>query len=296
MPETLVNKIDNKNIYASRAVADEDGTNIKTNYALKSEIPYVPASTSADENKVLTVASDGTPGWAASQGLFIAQYDTSTLAEVAAAVAENKIVYCRNGDRMAFLAYYTTSGYGVYEFQYYRSNADSSGTDSVFVYRLNRSGWRTTERQVKAADTVPTVSSNDDGKVLKATFSGGVGSYSWQSETGSVTYTTLSSAPTGSAINDIFSGLYNSLLGNRAFALRILENGTDSILWPTSMSANSSTTGTAVFSGSVQKTVDNVIYTEIRTLAINSAANPTDSTCTLKASALLNTVNWTPWA
>ena len=42
MPETLVNQIDNKNIYASRAVADQDGTNIKTSYALKSEIPTVP--------------------------------------------------------------------------------------------------------------------------------------------------------------------------------------------------------------------------------------------------------------
>lgn len=61
MSETLVNQIDNKNIYASRAVADEDGTNIKTSYALKSEIPTVPTMKSlvAGTNVSITETANG---------------------------------------------------------------------------------------------------------------------------------------------------------------------------------------------------------------------------------------------
>jgi hypothetical protein len=61
MPETLVNQIDNKNIYASRAVADEDGTNIKTSYALKSEIPTVPTMKNlvAGTNVSITETANG---------------------------------------------------------------------------------------------------------------------------------------------------------------------------------------------------------------------------------------------
>jgi hypothetical protein len=303
MSETLVNQIDNKNIYASRAVADEDGTNIKTNYALKSEIPYVPASTSADENKVLTVASDGTPGWAASQGLFIAQYGSTSYADIDVAVRANKIVYCYVNGRFAFLAYTNTTGGADrnYEFQYYRSA--SRGKDSIFIYKVRPAGspygpeWETTERQVKAADTVPTVSSNDDGKVLKATYSGGVGSYSWQAVAGSVTYTTLTAAPTGSAINDIFEGLLNSVSNGRGFAIGIMEGTTKTTwLWPTSVTNSSATTGTAVFSGSVQKTEDGVLYTEIKTLTITAESTPSSSTFVLKSAAALPNVEWDPWS
>lgn len=61
MSETLVSQIDNKNIYASRAVADEDGTNIKTSYALKSEIPTVPTMKNlvAGTNVSITETANG---------------------------------------------------------------------------------------------------------------------------------------------------------------------------------------------------------------------------------------------
>lgn len=36
---------------------------------------------------------------------------------------------------------------------------------------------------------VPAVTSSDDGKVLKATYSGGSGSYAWGAESGGTTYT-----------------------------------------------------------------------------------------------------------
>ena len=98
MPTTFANTINGNPIYAARAVADKDGNQIDTTYAKLADIPpgvtvdqtydssstnaqsgtavagalatvnQVPASTSADEDKVLTVDSNGDPVWAASQG------------------------------------------------------------------------------------------------------------------------------------------------------------------------------------------------------------------------------------
>lgn len=87
MPETLVNQIDNKNIYASRAVADEDGTNIKTSYALKSEIPTVPPLKDlvAGTNVSITETANGIE---VSAGAVDQTYDgTSTNAQSGVAVA-----------------------------------------------------------------------------------------------------------------------------------------------------------------------------------------------------------------
>jgi hypothetical protein len=222
MPTTFANTIDGNDIYAKRAECDAAGNDLSTTYATKSEIPgssqLVPSATVSDANKVLTVDSNGTPGWAASQGLFVAIYGTSTYAEVHAAVEAGKIVYCSvsggagggaGAGHMAFLAY-RNPGWN-YEFQYYRSNGDSSGNDSVFVYKLNSTNtWETTERTVKAGNIsypvttvnvngssamtgtvanitvqeVPAVTSSDNNKVLKASYSGGVASYSWQNESG----------------------------------------------------------------------------------------------------------------
>lgn len=116
-------------------------------------VNQVPASTSADADKVLTVDSLGVPGWAVippqPTGLFQATYGTSTYNEVRGAVLANKIVYCYVNGRMAFLAYIASNNY---EFQYYRSNSSSYGTDSVFIYKVSRSGWETTERTVKAGN------------------------------------------------------------------------------------------------------------------------------------------------
>ena len=215
MPTSFANQIDNLDIYAKRAECDAAGNTLSTTYATKAELPgssqLVPSATSADEDKVLTVDSLGVPGWAIvpsqSTGLFQATYGTSTYNEVSAAVTAKKIVYCAVSGRMAFLAYV---GSNNYEFQYYRSNGSSSGTDSVFVYKVTSEGWTTTERPVKAGNisypvtqvnvngssamtgtvanitvqSVPAVTSSDNNKVLKASYSGGTGSYSWQTESG----------------------------------------------------------------------------------------------------------------
>lgn len=82
-------------------------------------------------------------------GLFVAQYGTTTYAQIQDAVAKNKIVYCYVNGRYAFLAYAGTTNY---EFQYYRSNSSHSlsNFDSIFVYKIESNGtWTTTERQTE---------------------------------------------------------------------------------------------------------------------------------------------------
>lgn len=87
----------------------------------------------------------------ANAGLYEATYDVSTYAEVKAAFDLHKIVYCKVGNRQAFLAYTNTTSIltsnRVFEFQYYRSNSTADAGDSVFVYRLAYDNtWTTTER------------------------------------------------------------------------------------------------------------------------------------------------------
>lgn len=128
-------------------------TDLSNQPTIPSGAQLVPAATAADADKVLTVNSLGVPGWAVipeqPTGLFQATYGTSTYNEVRDAVTANKIVYCYVNGRMAFLAYVSPN---FYEFQYYRSNSSSLGTDSVFVYQVSSSGWETEERAVKAGN------------------------------------------------------------------------------------------------------------------------------------------------
>lgn len=84
----------------------------------------------------------------AAKGLFQAEYGVTSFSDVAAAINAKQVVYCKlSSGRMAFLAFYIINGSNSdwIEFQYYRSNSSGTG-DSVFVYRLERSGWTTTER------------------------------------------------------------------------------------------------------------------------------------------------------
>lgn len=153
----ILNKPD-LSVYAETAdLATVATTGSYTDLSNKPTIPsgtqLVPAATAADADKVLTVDSQGVPGWAVipqqPTGLFQATYGTSTYNEVRDAVAANKIVYCYVNGRMAFLAYVSPN---FYEFQYYRSNSSSLGTDSVFVYQVKSTGWETEERTVKAGN------------------------------------------------------------------------------------------------------------------------------------------------
>lgn len=122
-----------------------------TNRAQWESINELPASTSADATKVLTVDSNGDAVWMSpSYGLFEAVYGTTSYSDIVDAINAHKIVYCRiaatGASRMAFLAYIGTSNV---EFQYYRSLSSHSAanqTDEVYVYKVSASGWTTETR------------------------------------------------------------------------------------------------------------------------------------------------------
>ena len=231
---------------------DGTSTNAQSGVAVASalsELSFdeVPPVTSSDGGKVLKATygeGTGSYAWDDAPGLFEAVYGTTTYSEIAAAVAANKIVYCKvlteytpaPQYRMAHLAYIMPN---VYEFQYYRSNSKKNANnqgDEIIVYQVdNQDSWTTTARKaytkiaagtnmsssydsgtltlsatmptvdqtydgtsanaqsgtaVASAisglsfDEVPSVGSGDDGKVLKASYSGGAGSYSWDTDSG----------------------------------------------------------------------------------------------------------------
>lgn len=100
-----------------------------------------------------TATSDLTNDSGYITGLVMLEYGTSTWQDFIDAYNSNKIVYCKVGGRMAFLAYVETS---KVEFQYYRSLSSptvSSQPDEVYVYSLTSAGvWSTTTR--KASSTI----------------------------------------------------------------------------------------------------------------------------------------------
>ena len=233
MSQTFAATIDSNPIYAQRAEEDENGVNIDSYYAKKTDLPDgVPSVTSSDDGKVLKASYSGGQGsyaWETESGgsteLFEAVYGTTTYADVTAAIAAKKTVFCRvsaaNPTRMAFLAYI---GSTTVEFQYYRSLSSHSATnqvDEVYVYTVSSSGWTTTTRKagcniaagtglsrayssdtitLSVSDPIPTVTSSDNGKVLKASYSGGQGSYAWETESGGGGLPSSTSADEGKAL------------------------------------------------------------------------------------------------
>ena len=146
---------------------------------IPSGVQLVPAATSADENKVLTVDSLGVPGWAVvpeqSTGLFQAVYGETSFADITQAFNDKKIVYCRIGStrpsRMAYLAYVNAT---YFEFQYYRSissHSASAQTDEIYIYKVTSDGWETTTRKTGvsvAAGTHMSQSYSNDTLTLNA--------------------------------------------------------------------------------------------------------------------------------
>ena len=159
--------LDKPTIPSAQINADWDATSGIAEILNKPTIRNVPASTSADAGKVLTVDSNGDAEWETPAGLFVAVYGQSTFTEIKNAYLANKIVYCavpnNTAFRMAFLAYAYPQG--NFEFQYVRSNSSASGTDSIFVYQVNSGNtWSTTERTVKAGNiSYPVTAVNVNG-------------------------------------------------------------------------------------------------------------------------------------
>lgn len=117
------------------------------------ETAYSSSNKIATVSDVPTKTSDLTNDSNFISGLVTLTYDSSTWQDFQNAYNSNKVVYCKVGGRMAFLAYISTSNV---EFQYYRSLSSptvSSQPDEVYVYTLTSANkWTTTTR--KASSTI----------------------------------------------------------------------------------------------------------------------------------------------
>lgn len=124
----------------------------------------LPSSTSSDEDKVLTVDSTGAPVWAASQG------------------GGNEVPSVTSNDDGKILKASYSGGTGSYSWQADAKKPVVAGTGISITNNTN-------DVTIAATTPVPAVTSSDDAKVLKATYSGGVGSYAWAAASGGTTYT-----------------------------------------------------------------------------------------------------------
>ena len=167
-------------------------------------VKQVPTSTSADKNKVLTVNSSGNPVW-----------ENSAVPASKPLVAGSNITITENTNDVTISAtgstYTAGDGIGI------TSGVVSADVDGTTI------GIDSTTKKIKSlqtipsvdqtysasstnaqsgvavaeaiaaipapsVDEVPAVTSSDDGKVLKATYSGGQGSYAWGTDS-DTTYT-----------------------------------------------------------------------------------------------------------
>lgn len=123
----------------------------------------LPASTSLDNGKVLTVDSNGDPAWSAGQSFTQVQSDWSQSNSSAVDYIKNK----------PDLSVYETT-----------VHASSTYATQTAISDMATQTWVGQQGFLTSADEVPTVGSSDDGKVLTATYSGGTGSYAWETASG----------------------------------------------------------------------------------------------------------------
>lgn len=169
----------------------------------------------------LSVAADGTLSSDADAGMVVLEYGVSTWADLIEAITANRLVYCRVGQRMAFLAYLGGAApipTTLAEFQYYRSvssHTDSQQGDEVYVYTLRSdNSWTTVTRQastrVVAGDGLSSAYSN--GTITLSSVGGGSGGIADGSVTtakladGAVTIQKLSDE--ANALKEVFAGLH----------------------------------------------------------------------------------------
>lgn len=147
MPTTFANTINENEILAKRAECDYAGNDLQTTYATKTEMSTGLASKQDTISDLSTIRSGASAGATAVQ--------PGSLATVA------------------------TSG----------SYADLSNKPTIpSVDQTYNSASTNAQSGTAVADAlatvdgVPAVTSSDDDKVLKASYSGGTGSYSWEAE------------------------------------------------------------------------------------------------------------------
>ena len=155
-----------------------DTTTVATKNDLPSSSDLVPSSSSGDAGKVLTVDALGTPSWVTPSG------GTTYSAGDGIAIDGNNVVSAdvdgttigidSTSKKIKLLSTIPTVD------QTYNASSTNAQSGTAVASAVSNA--------VSGLDEVPTVTSSDDGKVLKATYSGGQGSYAWGADN-NTTYT-----------------------------------------------------------------------------------------------------------
>jgi hypothetical protein len=78
------------------------------------------------------------------------------------------------------------------------SDADAAGNNIVNTYA--------TKTELQAVESVPDVTSSDDGKILQATYSGGEGSYAWTTPPSADEVPDVTSSDDGKLLKATYTG------------------------------------------------------------------------------------------
>ena len=208
----------------------------------------VPAATSADADKVLTVDAQGTPAWetpaSPESDIFIATFGTTKASEIIAAKTAEKVVMCIYYNRPYMLEWTgTQNGSNVAWFSILaldEANLQSPRArylrvvDNATLPDVYPPSWSTyyfdlaTQDQLAGLKQVPAVTSSDKGKVLKASYSGGTGSYTWDRPIfvaiyGSTTYQAVLDAISAGSL--VFCQIDNSPTTYRRAVLSYVDSG-----------------------------------------------------------------------
>jgi len=199
MSTTFANTIDSNPIYAQRAEQDKDGNRIDTTYAKSSSLATVATSGSYDDlsNKPTIPAAQVQSDYAQTDSsavdyiknkptLFSGNYNDLTNKPDLSIYAEssNLASVATSG------SYNDLSNKPTIPAAQVNADWNSSSGVSEILNKPNLATVATTGSYNDLSNTptipdgVPAVTSSDNGKVLKATYSGGTGSYSWETESG----------------------------------------------------------------------------------------------------------------
>jgi hypothetical protein len=213
MPTTFANSIDSNPIYADRAENDKDGNRIDQTYAKSASLatvattgaysdlsgtPSIPTKTSdlTNDSNFITLAdvpaqvqSDWTESDSSDPSYIANKPSLATVATTGAYsdLSGTPSIPTKTSDLTNDSNFITLADVPA---QVQADWTESDSSDPSYIANkptlaaVATSGDYADLSGTPTINNVPAVTSSDDAKVLKASYTGGVGSYSWETETG----------------------------------------------------------------------------------------------------------------